>query len=525
MTSADITNDHDESRHVDESSPLLQNGVEVAGDVPVPSEPPHSVPIRHKQRIIILLCAFAFTMMLGDNLQPAALVQVFENVICDDYYKTNSLPPASNGTLPNPCKAQPIQKELALVRGFQQLVPIFPSLLCTVPYGLLAERIGRKRVLIMSGAGVFSALSWVLAVCYWRFASIRWALLSGAFLFLGGGDAVISTILHVMVTDTADDAERAQIFLYLHAADVISGFFGPAISGPLMEKGHTWVVLLLAAGTLFSGAFLLTIFIPETLNLRKRSTEHSALLSDSTSPQSTDSLRSESPTPTKVSNSIIGEASNILSPLLSVLASNRQALLLLLIFSPQTGARELFTLIGLQYTNAKFSLSYARGNVLLSIFQGAQGLFVLTILPLITRLIADKRGWSAWARDRLYAIVSIAATALGLMVIGVAPALVVEALGLLFVAVGSCSTGLLMSLLGGAVRPSQVSAVYSAAHMLSIVVRSVIGPVLSALLVTGLELGWSWMGLPFVTMALLMAGAAVASSFIRAERVIDFDEE
>ncbi|OTB09798.1 hypothetical protein K445DRAFT_71583 [Daldinia sp. EC12] len=449
--------------------------------------------------------------MLGDNLQPAALVQVFEDVICDDYYKTNSLPPSSNGTLPNPCKAQPIQKELALVRGFQQLVPIFPSLLCTVPYGLLAERIGRKRVLIMSGAGVFSALSWVLAVCYWRFASIRWALLSGAFLFLGGGDAVISTILHVMVTDTADDAERAQIFLYLHAADVISGFFGPAISGPLMEKGHTWTVLLLSAGTLFSGAFLLTIFIPETLNLRKRSTGHSALLSDSSSPQTTDSPRSESLMPT--------------NPLLGVLSSNRQALLLLLIFSPQTGARELFTLIGLQYTNAKFSLSYARGNVLLSLFQGAQGLFVLAILPLITRLIADKQGWSAWARDRFYAIVSIASTASGLMVIGVAPALVIEALGLLLVAVGSCSTGLLMSLLGGAVRPSEVSAVYSAAHMLSIVVRSVIGPVLSALLVKGLELGWSWMGLPFVTMALFMAGAAVASSFIRAERVTEFDSE
>lgn len=151
-------------------------------------------------------------------------------------------------------------------------------------------------------------------------------------------------------------------------------------------------------------------------------------------------------------------------------------------------------MIGLQYSSAKYSLSYARGNVLLSLFQGAQGLFVLVLLPLLTRLIADPRGWTVWARDSLYAIVSIAMTASGLMVIAVAPVLAIEATGLLLVALGSCTTGLLMSLLSGAVRPSQVSAVYSAALMLSIVVRSVMGPVVGALLVKGLELGWNWMG-------------------------------
>jgi MFS family permease len=349
--------------------------------------------------------------------------------------------------------------------------------------------------------------------------------LSGVFLFIGGGDAVSSSVIHVMVTDTTDQAERAQIFLYLHAADVISGFFGPAISAALMEKGHTWTVLLLADIVLFSGAFLLTLFIPETLHPDNHSlvipnigsmdpslTEEEA--SSVSFPQSLD----HSLDVTRKADSFLTELYNLTSPLLTVLASNPQAVLLLVIFAPQSAARDLFSMVGLQYSSAKFGLPYSRGGIILSLFQCAQGLFVLLLLPLITRFLAEPLGWSPWARDRYYTIVSVSVTAIGLMAIGIAPVLAVEVVGLLLVALGSCTTGLLMSLLGDAVRPSQVSAVYSAALMLSIISRSIMGPVVNALLVGGLELGWPWMGLPFGFVAVLLLGVALASGFIRKEK-------
>lgn len=485
----------------------------------------------HKHRINLLLCAFSFIMMLGDNLQPAALMQVFETVICEDYYRRH---PLLTGPLAQRCKIQPVQKELALLRGFQQLAPLFPALLCTVPYGLLADRIGRKRVLVLSGTGLLAALSWTMAICYWHFVSIRWVLLSGAFLLIGGGDAVLSSVVHVMVMEATDESARAQVFLYLHAADVISGFFGPAISAPLMEKGYPWAVLLLAAAILVSGTFLLTRFIPETLPLRKqhmpRRNVHLILDPPRAIPQATrlgciQRLALHGTNMIKFANRLSQRVALVLGPFLNVLTSNRQALLLLALFAPQTAARELFTVIGLQYSNAKFSLSYARGNLLLSLFQGAQALIVLVLLPLITRTIAEPRGWTAWARDRRYAIASMAVTACGLMIIGVAPALGVETIGLLLVALGSCTTGLLMSLLGGAVHPNQVSTVYSAAMSLSMVTRSVTGPVTSVLLVKGLELGWNWTGLPFATVALLMVIVTFASGLIRSDGVGEEDDE
>ncbi|KAL4797203.1 MFS general substrate transporter [Aspergillus venezuelensis] len=490
-----------------ESTPLLSNHA-----------PNRHIPSRLQQRVTPLLCLFAFTMMLGDNLQPAALTQVMESAICDDYYTTHSPPPRISTTTTDPCKAQAVQQELALIRGYQQLVPVFAALICTVPYGLLAERIGRKRVLVLSGAGVCAALLWVLAICFFRFASLRWVWLSGAFLFIGGGDAVTSSLVHIMVTDATPPAARAQIFLFLHAADVLAGFCGPAISAALMEKGHAWMVLLLAVAALFAGTFLLTPFIPETIGFRAE-VNGGPLSGQATSPalpchSSSEPAKTSSPS----SSSFRTRLSNALTPL-HALTSNRQALLLLAIFAPQTAARDLFTVIGLQYSAAKFNLSYSRGNILLSLFQGTQGLVVLALLPLVTRYIAEPYGWTPWARDRRYAILSTTLTAAGLAVIGAAPALPVEIIGLLLVACGSCTTGLLISLLGAAVQPSQVSTVYGAALMLSIVDSSVAGPVGNALLVRGLVSGWAWMGLPFIVAAVAMAGVAGASVGIRGEKL------
>jgi hypothetical protein len=299
-----------------------------------------------------------------------------------------------------------------------------------------------------------------------------------------------------------------------------------------MEKGHTWTVLLLAVAVLVVSITALALLVPETLNLKAKSSirQSEDVVGDPTSSRGdmSSASRSLSPVPVytrKAESSLTGKIFDLLTPLATLLTSNRQAMLLLCLFAPQTASRELFTLIGLQYSNSKFGLSYARGNVLLSLFQGAQGLLVLVGLPLITRLVANRRGWTAWARDRLYATVSIAMSASGLIVIGVAPALAVEVIGLMLVALGSCSTGLLMSLLGAAVHPSQVSVVYSAALMLSIIARSLTGPVESALLVKGLELGWRWMGLPFGVMGLLMVCVGLASVFVRKEKVSVANEE
>lgn len=205
-------------------------------------------------------------------------------------------------------------------------------------------------------------------------------------------------MVHVMITDTADAADRAQFFLYLHGADVLSGFFGPAISAPLMEKGYTSIVLLLAEGILFFGAFVLSSFIPETQTVCSKSLDESEPICDEVttknhSKTSGGSARALSLWALASSmKRLQAGVSHLVKPLRLVLTSSPQAILLLSIFAPQTAARKLFNMIGLQYLNSKYSISYARGKVLLSIFQAAQGVFVFVILPCITRGLAGRRG-------------------------------------------------------------------------------------------------------------------------------------
>lgn len=95
--------------------------------------------------------------------------------------------------------------------------------------------------------------------------------------------------------------------------------------------------------------------------------------------------------------------------------------------------------------------------MLLYLFQGAQGFLVLVLLLVVTRTIAEPRGWTAWARDRRFTIISIAMMALGLADIAFAPGLFLAPAGLLLVALRRCTTELLMSLLGGTVPPNKVS--------------------------------------------------------------------
>ncbi|KAJ4032297.1 hypothetical protein NW758_011974 [Fusarium oxysporum] len=444
----DVENHH-------EASPLLGSDAETI-----------NIPPQRKRRIIQLLCAFAFTLMLADGLQAAGLLQIYESAICNDYYKTHYLEVSKHDR----CRIQPVQKELAL---------------CTVPYGLLAERIGRRRVLILSGTAIFASLAWVMAMCYWRFAPIRWVLFSGFFLFIGGGDAVASSVVHAMVTDVTDRAER---------------FFGPAISVPLMEKGHSWTVLVLAEIIIFSVTFILPLFIPETLHLRNKNLARMVGLCQ----------QDEACAPTGFYHIGASRQHLDIKPIMP-LATCRPR-------TPDLCPRALHCHRSI-YSLARYSLSYARGKILLSLFQGAQGLLVLVLLPLLTRLIAKPRGWTDWARDRRYVISSISLISFGLLVIGFAPALAIEASGLIFVALGSCTTGLFMSLLGGVVRPNEISTVYSAALTLSMVSRSVVAPVMSVLLVKGMELGRVWMGLPFVLMAAMMTAVTAASGFISPGKV------
>ncbi|RAQ69191.1 hypothetical protein COH21_012931, partial [Aspergillus flavus] len=62
------------------------------------------------------------------------------------------------------CKTDKIQSELAYLNGSLLLVEALVGLVVAFPFGVLADRIGRKPIILLSTVGSQLALAWELAV-------------------------------------------------------------------------------------------------------------------------------------------------------------------------------------------------------------------------------------------------------------------------------------------------------------------------------------------------------------------------
>jgi hypothetical protein len=63
------------------------------------------------------------------------------------------------------CKIPGVQNAVATLFGFQAFFDGLPGLILAMPYGVLADQIGRKRILVLSMLGQVLGGCWVLFIC------------------------------------------------------------------------------------------------------------------------------------------------------------------------------------------------------------------------------------------------------------------------------------------------------------------------------------------------------------------------
>ena len=117
----------------------------------------------YRQNVTVLAFAAIFVFEMGQGIMTPATSSMMEAILCRDFYSVvgDPLSLADDAR----CKVPEIQGKLAVLLGWQSTFEGIPAIICAIPYGMLADRIGRKPVLLLGWLGIILSLIWTCAVC------------------------------------------------------------------------------------------------------------------------------------------------------------------------------------------------------------------------------------------------------------------------------------------------------------------------------------------------------------------------
>ena len=198
-----------------------------------PPPPPANPSSKLRTQLMIILFLVILSIELGAGMLSGPLTRILESIACRQYYvEVDASKLGEDGQVAESlCKTKEVQMELAAVRGYMEFfdgvlsMPSFLSFLSSasrmqwlnnligaalaIPYGLLADRYGRRPTIFLSIPGfAINALISVGVLWFSDIFPLRFIWLSCLAWFFGGGPAVTFAIMWTMMADTTDESER-----------------------------------------------------------------------------------------------------------------------------------------------------------------------------------------------------------------------------------------------------------------------------------------------------------------------------
>lgn len=122
-----------------------------------------------KPWVMMVVLAFFLVAIIdmGAFLAEAPRTRVYEANICLGYYrKSDSSVISPDGTIPEKlCKVDAVQQDMAMIFGWQEMFDAIPSIFLAIPFGVLADKVGRKWIFTASLMGLQLNSAWVLGIC------------------------------------------------------------------------------------------------------------------------------------------------------------------------------------------------------------------------------------------------------------------------------------------------------------------------------------------------------------------------
>ncbi|KAM3463463.1 hypothetical protein NHJ6243_003294 [Beauveria neobassiana] len=392
---------------------------------------------------------------------------IFEDILCRNYYDAWG---GSGDSRLGDCKVEPVQAELAVINGWKETFDTIPGVLVSIPYGALANHIGRTNVLVLALFGSLLSECWLAIVCWLpQKLPLRALWFSGVFQLIGGGGATVMAMCYTMIADMCTPQQSVSIL------------------------AATLVVVLLFFGRYFSAS-------PSEYEAICGGKDHHDDGNVSSNPIIESVAATNLQKPASASTSV-----NAVGHWLS-----RDVLLMLVAFFCCQLSRQ-FSSVLLQFSSFKFSWDYAKASYLLPLRAGINLVVLFWVIPHLVRFFTKQRGLVQWQADKYVTLISGVCLAVGSVLIFLSSNPLGLVLGQTFIALGFSFTVTARSFLTAMVEPRFMSLLYSGVTSVTYAGLIVGGPVFSTALKWGLKLGGIWIGLPFLVAAVLFTVATLTT--------------
>ncbi|KAI9821930.1 MAG: hypothetical protein M1827_002512 [Pycnora praestabilis] len=226
------------------------------------------------RRIPLIACLIILANEGDFFMNHIPMLRMIEAMRCVEFYEADDPSIISKYGFKIPeklCKGEYVQKQVATTMGLNLFWRIVASLIGAIYLGPLADRTGRKWVLVLNKLG------WVLIgvghlLIYLTFPLLPlWTMyVVNGFSIIGGNYDFGLAILFASVTDVVpSDAERTALFFLISSMLSVAQAFCPPLGGFLMDldgKGGTpWVPFVIGIMAGGAAVVLTAVAFPETL--------------------------------------------------------------------------------------------------------------------------------------------------------------------------------------------------------------------------------------------------------------------
>ncbi|KAL5001289.1 major facilitator superfamily domain-containing protein [Aspergillus recurvatus] len=471
-----------------------------------------------RSRLMITLLAMVLAVEVGFVMAGGPMTRIYESIACREYFaQVDPAKIGSDGQVPEElCKLKEVQSEIAAVTGYMEFFQGVLSVILAAPYGLLADRYGRKKTLCLGIPGfVLNCVIMFVVMWFDDVFPLRATWASCLTFVFGGGPVVTIAVIFTMMADVTTEEERAVMFFRFGVASMAADFVSSAASSWLMTM-NPWFPLILGWSIVILGAFL-ALLLPETKNaVTPRTFEQSPEmeldpLSPANEPEVSGSSEKLAADPTDDEEdlgvpflnrpkrrsffaSLATLFRSYLSPYAFIFRTKRVLLLLTAFLVYRLSRGSSWFLV--QYISARYNWTIAQANLLISFKPALTIPLFLFIIPYISKHIL--RGMKSNMKDLTLARASIIFLAIGTLGIGLSPSIAMLIPSLIVQTSGSGFAYLARSLITTLVKREETARLFTVIEVLQAVGNVIASLSITTVFQVGLDWGGAWVGLAWM---------------------------